>query len=98
MRADDRFFMSKANLDDFLNEQKSVILRANATGVKIVQFSLIKALREQNAARKLAGLSLIELKVRKCIVCSGSFLSAGQHNCGCTKKRGVGFIAGRDIL
>ena len=51
----------------------------------------------KNHARKLAGLSLITIKVRKCISCGKLFESSGNRNCGCQSRR-AGFIAGREII
>ena len=51
----------------------------------------------KNHARKLADLSPIKIKVRKCISCGKLFESAGNRNCGCHSRKS-GFIAGREIL
>ncbi|MCY4381478.1 MAG: hypothetical protein OXC40_07935 [Proteobacteria bacterium] len=51
----------------------------------------------KNHARKLAGLSPIIVKVRKCISCGQMFESSGNRNCGCQSRRS-GFIAGREII
>ena len=57
----------------------------------------IKEIELKNHARKLAGLSPIRVKVRKCIACNSNFESAGNRTCGC-QSRTSGFIAGREII
>jgi hypothetical protein len=65
--------------------------------VKKLPPSVVKEIELKNHARKLAGLSPIRVKVRKCIACSANFESAGNRTCGC-QSRTSGFIAGREII
>ena len=65
--------------------------------VKKLPPSVLKEIELKNHARKLAGLSPIRVKVRKCIACGSSFESAGNRTCGC-QSRNSGFIAGREII
>lgn len=65
--------------------------------VKRLPPSVVKEIELKNHARKLAGLSPIKVKIRKCIACSTQFESAGNRTCGC-QSRTAGFIAGREII
>jgi hypothetical protein len=67
------------------------------TKVKKLPPSVLKEIELKNHARKLAGLSPIRVKVRKCIACNSNFESAGNRTCGC-QSRSSGFIAGREII
>lgn len=70
------------------------------TGVKKVKRLTASARRDielKNHARKLAGLSLIVIKERKCIACKKIFESAGDRTCGCQSRK-TGYIAGREII
>ncbi len=59
--------------------------------------SVVKDIEQKNIARRLAGLSRIEIKIRRCILCSSMFESAGNRTCGCS-SRSAGTIAGREII
>jgi hypothetical protein len=59
--------------------------------------SVVKDLELKNYARKMAGLSLIKIKVRTCLSCGSLFESAGNFTCGCQNGRDYS-VAGRDIL
>ena len=59
--------------------------------------SVVKDIEQKNIARKLAGLPLIYIKVRKCLSCGAPFESAGNRTCGCS-SRTTGMIAGREII
>ena len=65
--------------------------------VKKLPPSMVKEIELKNHARKLAGLSPIRVKVRKCIACNSNFESAGNRTCGC-QSRTSGYIAGREII
>lgn len=65
--------------------------------VKKLPPSVVKEIELKNHARKLAGLSPIRVKVRKCIACNSNFESAGNRTCGC-QSRTSGYIAGREII
>ena len=65
--------------------------------VKKLPPSVVKEIELKNHARKLAGLSPIKVKVRKCIACNSYFESAGNRTCGC-QSRTSGYIAGREII
>jgi hypothetical protein len=65
--------------------------------VKSLPPSVIKDIEQKNVARKLAGLSAIVIKVRRCIACGSKFESAGNRTCGCS-SRTAGTIAGREII
>ena len=65
--------------------------------VKSLPPSVIKDIEQKNVARKLAGLSSIVIKVRRCIACGSKFESAGNRTCGCS-SRTAGTIAGREII
>ncbi len=59
--------------------------------------SVIKDIELKNHARRLAGLTAIKIKVRRCASCTQLFESAGNRNCGCL-NRSTGYIAGREII
>lgn len=65
--------------------------------IKRLPPSVVKDIELKNQARKLAHLSPIAIKVRRCITCQQMFESAGNRNCGCN-SRGTGYIAGREII
>ena len=65
--------------------------------IKTLPPSVVKDIEQKNIARKLAGLSPIAIKVRRCIACGSPFESAGNRTCGCS-SRTAGTIAGREII
>ncbi len=65
--------------------------------VKTLPPSVVKDIEQKNIARRLAGLSPIVIKVRRCIACGQGFESAGNRTCGCS-SRTAGSIAGREII
>jgi hypothetical protein len=65
--------------------------------IKTLPPSVVKDIEQKNLARKLAGLSPIVIKVRRCIACGSKFESAGNRTCGCS-SRTAGTIAGREII
>lgn len=65
--------------------------------IKALPPSVVKDIEQKNVARKLAGLSPIVIKVRRCIACGSKFESAGNRTCGCS-SRTAGTIAGREII
>lgn len=72
-------------------------LTQSSPKVKMLPPSVIKEIELKNHARKLAGLSPIRVKIRRCIACTTMFQSAGNRTCGC-QSRSSGFIAGREII
>lgn len=69
----------------------------DANRVKRLPPSVVKDIEQKNVARRLAGLSPIVIKVRRCISCGSKFESAGNRTCGCS-SRTAGTIAGREII
>lgn len=65
--------------------------------IKTLPPSVVKDIEQKNIARRLAGLSPIVIKVRRCISCGSLFESAGNRTCGCS-SRTTGMIAGREII
>jgi hypothetical protein len=65
--------------------------------IKSLPPSVVKDIEQKNVARRLAGLSAIVIKVRRCIACGSKFESAGNRTCGCS-SRTAGTIAGREII
>jgi hypothetical protein len=65
--------------------------------IKTLPPSVVKDIEQKNIARRLAGLSPIQIKVRRCISCGAPFESAGNRTCGCS-SRTAGTIAGREII
>lgn len=68
-----------------------------ANRVKTLPPSVVKDIEQKNIARRLANLSPIVIKVRRCIACGSLFESAGNRTCGCS-SRTAGTIAGREII
>jgi hypothetical protein len=65
--------------------------------IKALPPSVVKDIEQKNVARRLAGLPLIQIKVRHCLICATLFESAGNRTCGCS-SRSAGSIAGREII
>ncbi len=65
--------------------------------VKKLPPSVVKDIELKNHARRLADLSPIKIRVRRCIACNTLFESAGNRTCGCS-ARSTGYIAGREII
>lgn len=90
------------SVSGILNGQAVVRSRTNGTAeeeskVKTLPPSVVKDIEQKNLARRLAGLSPIVIKVRRCVSCGCLFESAGNRTCGCS-NRTVGVIAGREII
>lgn len=66
-------------------------------GVKRLPPSVVKDIELKNNARRLANLTPIRIKVRRCIACDQLFESSGNRTCGCN-TRATGYIAGREII
>ncbi|MCY4444485.1 MAG: hypothetical protein OXC44_06790 [Proteobacteria bacterium] len=80
-------------------EEENISSPNNNTPRKVKRLtpSVRREIDLKNHARQLAGLSLITIKVRKCIVCNKLFESSGKRSCGCQSRRS-GYIAGREII
>jgi len=65
--------------------------------IKALPPSVVKDIEQKNVARRLAGLPLIHIKVRHCLICGSLFESSGNRTCGCS-NRVAGTIAGREII
>ena len=95
--------MSDSSLTGSVNADGSASLDAagvtTSDGLKIKTLppSVVKDIEQKNIARRLAGLSPIVIKVRRCIACGAPFESAGNRTCGCS-SRTAGTIAGREII
>ena len=70
---------------------------AQPSKVKTLPPSVVKDIEQKNIARKLAGLPMIKIKVRRCLICGYFFESSGNRTCGCS-NRATGSIAGREII
>ena len=57
--------------------------------VKRLPPQVVKDIELKNHARRLAGLCLIRITVRRCNACSGLFESAGNRTCGCQISKEV---------
>lgn len=75
----------------------SPIASPNAPKVRKLPQSVHKEVSLMNRARELAGLSPIEVKIRRCITCGGLFESVGNRTCGCVQMSS-GVMAGREII
>ena len=65
--------------------------------IKTLPPSVVKDIEHKNVARRLAGLPLIQIKTRHCLICGCLFESSGNRTCGCS-NRVAGIIAGREII
>jgi hypothetical protein len=65
--------------------------------IKLLPVAVIKEIEQQNKARRLMGLSTIEIKTRTCLNCSGLFQSAGRRTCGCNTVH-TSSLAGVEII
>ena len=68
-----------------------------ATETKPMDAIALRHLEHQNKAREMAKMPLIQIKIRKCVVCGCAFESAGNRNCGC-QNRNTSHLSGRDII
>jgi len=69
----------------------------NGIRIKTLPPSVVKDIHHKNVARRLAGLSAILIRVRRCLACGSMFESAGNRTCGCS-SRSAGIMAGREII
>ncbi|MCX6129387.1 MAG: hypothetical protein NTX25_10040 [Proteobacteria bacterium] len=65
--------------------------------VKVLPAAVIKEIEQQNKARRLMGLSGIDIKIRNCLNCHGLFQSAGRRTCGCNTIH-TSSLAGVEII
>lgn len=66
--------------------------------IKMLPVAVIKEIELQNKARRLMGLSTIEVKTRTCLNCSELFQSAGRRTCGCNGGIATSTLAGMEII
>lgn len=78
------------------HSQDSKVLISN--GVIRLALPNIRAVEEQNIARKHMGLSPIKIVVRKCLACGQRFESTGNRNCGCSRGRGSTVLGHEAII
>ena len=69
----------------------------NGIRIKTLPPSVVKDIEQKNIARKLASISPIQIRVRRCLACGFMFESSGNRTCGCS-SRTAGTIAGREII
>jgi hypothetical protein len=69
----------------------------NGVRIKTLPPSVVKDIEQKNIARKLASISPIQIRVRRCLSCGFMFESSGNRTCGCS-SRTAGTIAGREII
>ncbi|WP_141735993.1 hypothetical protein [Oligoflexus tunisiensis] len=70
---------------------------APASKIKVLPAAVIKEIEQQNKARRLMGLSPIDIKIRNCLHCGGLFQSAGRRTCGCNTIH-TSSLAGVEII
>ncbi len=58
----------------------------------------LKQIERQNSARSKAGLPLIKIKNRRCLLCGESFESAGLRNCGCQDYSKANSLSGYELM
>lgn len=68
-----------------------------AAKIKVLPAAVIKEIEQQNKARRLMGLSGIDIKIRNCLHCGGLFQSAGRRTCGCNTIH-TSSLAGVEII
>jgi hypothetical protein len=68
-----------------------------ANKIKVLPAAVIKEIEQQNKARRLMGLSAIDIKIRNCLHCGGLFQSAGRRTCGCNTIH-TSSLAGVEII
>jgi hypothetical protein len=68
-----------------------------AAKIKVLPAAVIKEIEQQNKARRLMGLSGIDIKLRNCLHCGGLFQSAGRRTCGCNTIH-TSSLAGVEII
>lgn len=61
-------------------------IETTETEVKRLLPSVADDIKLKNVTRARAGLSPIQVSVRRCIVCGGRFESAGNRSCGCVQS------------
>ncbi len=86
-----------AGTDSASTVEAGGITTSDGLKIKTLPPSVVKDIEQKNIARRLAGLSSIVIKVRRCIACGAPFESAGNRTCGCS-SRTAGTIAGREII
>lgn len=69
----------------------------SANKIKVLPAAVIKEIEQQNKARRLMGLSAIDIKIRNCLHCGGLFQSAGRRTCGCNTIH-TSSLAGVEII
>jgi hypothetical protein len=82
------------------NVQSAVIsenVSSPAPKIKVLPAAVIKEIEQQNKARRLMGLSSIDIKTRNCLHCGGLFQSAGRRTCGCNTIH-TSSLAGVEII
>lgn len=72
-------------------------MEEKANKVKMLPAAVVKEIEQQNKARRLMGLSPIEVKVRTCLNCGGAFQSAGRRSCGCNTVH-TSSLAGVELI
>lgn len=72
-------------------------MEEKANKVKLLPAAVVKEIEQQNKARRLMGLSPIEIKIRTCLNCGGSFQSAGRRSCGCNTVH-TSSLAGVELI
>ncbi len=65
--------------------------------IKHLPAAVLKEIEQQNKARRLMGLSPIEIKIRTCLNCGGFFQSAGRRSCGCNTVH-TSSLAGVELI
>ncbi len=87
----------KKNLPSAVSDLATGERFENGVRIKTLPPSVVKDIEQKNIARRLAGISVIQIRVRRCLACSFMFESSGNRTCGCS-SRTAGTIAGREII
>ena len=57
--------------------------------VKKLPPAILKDIELKNHARRQVGLSVMRVKIRRCISCGRLFESAGNRTCGCVANKNI---------
>ncbi|HYX32474.1 MAG TPA: hypothetical protein VE954_05125 [Oligoflexus sp.] len=86
--------MEQSNMQTLATPETTAVPAAK---IKVLPAAVIKEIEQQNKARRLMGLSAIDIKIRNCLHCGGLFQSAGRRTCGCNTIH-TSSLAGVEII
>ncbi|MES2615384.1 MAG: hypothetical protein V4591_08215, partial [Bdellovibrionota bacterium] len=69
----------------------------NGIRIKTLPPSVVKDIEQKNIARRLAAISPIQIRVRRCLACGFMFESSGNRTCGCSSRSSRSAAEGRVV-